>query len=109
MQTCVVHLIRNSMRYASWKDRKAIAAGLRPVYTATTVEAAEQALEAFAASAVGSRGRRRLAQGLERVHPILGPACRDPARRLPTTGTAAKVSHLHSNRQRLTARVETGQ
>ena len=43
------------MRYASWKDRKAIAAGLRPVYTATTVEAAEQALEAFAASAVGSR------------------------------------------------------
>jgi putative transposase len=43
------------MRYASWKDRKAIAAGLRPIYTATTVEAAEQALEAFAASAVGSR------------------------------------------------------
>ena len=55
VQTCVVHLIRNSMRYASWKDRKAIAAGLRPVYTATTVEAAEQALEAFAASAVGMR------------------------------------------------------
>ena len=55
VQTCVVHLIRNSMRYASWKDRKAIAAGLRPIYTATTVEAAEQALETFAASAVGSR------------------------------------------------------
>lgn len=30
VQTCVVHLIRNSMRYASWKDRKAIAAALRP-------------------------------------------------------------------------------
>ena len=55
VQTCVVHLIRNSMRYASWKDRKAIAAGLRPIYTASTVEAAEIALEAFADSDVGKR------------------------------------------------------
>ena len=55
VQTCVVHLIRNSMRYASWKDRKAIAAALRPVYTAATVEAAQQALEAFADSDVGRR------------------------------------------------------
>jgi len=53
VQTCVVHLIRNSMRYASWKDRKTIAAGLRPIYTAATVEAAEMALEAFADSDVG--------------------------------------------------------
>lgn len=53
VQTCVVHLIRNSMRYASWKDRKTIAAGLKPIYTAATVEAAEQALETFAASAAG--------------------------------------------------------
>ena len=55
VQTCVVHLIRNSMRYATWKDRKVIAAGLRPIYTAATAQAAEQALEAFAASAVGAR------------------------------------------------------
>ena len=55
VQTCVVHLIRNSMRYASWKDRKAIAAALRPVYTAATVEAAEQALDAFADSALGRK------------------------------------------------------
>jgi putative transposase len=55
VQTCVVHLIRNSMRYASWKDRKSIAAALRPIYTAPTVEAAEQALEAFAASEAGRR------------------------------------------------------
>ncbi len=55
VQTCVVHLIRNSMRYASWKDRKAIAAALRPVYTATTVEAAEQALDAFVDSALGRK------------------------------------------------------
>ena len=55
VQTCVVHLIRNSMRYASWKDRKAIAATLRPIYAAPTVEAAEQALETFAGSEVGRR------------------------------------------------------
>lgn len=55
VQTCVVHLIRNSMRYTSWKDRKAIAAALRPIYTAPTAEAAEQALDAFAGTDVGRR------------------------------------------------------
>ncbi len=55
VQTCVVHLIRNSMRYASWKDRKAIGAALRPIYTAPSVEAAEQALEEFADSPLGRR------------------------------------------------------
>jgi putative transposase len=55
VQTCVVHLIRNSMRYAAWKDRKSIAACLRPIYTAATAEAAEAALEAFAASDIGQR------------------------------------------------------
>jgi len=53
VQTCVVHLIRNSMRHASWKDRKANATRLRPIYTAATVEAAEIALDAFAGSDVG--------------------------------------------------------
>ena len=47
VQTCVVHLIRASMRYVSWKDRKAMTAALRPIYTAPTVQAAELALEAF--------------------------------------------------------------
>ncbi|MGD7706087.1 IS256 family transposase [Microlunatus sp. Y2014] len=55
VQTCVVHLIRNSMRYASWKDRKAIAAALRPIYTAPSVAAAEHALDTFAASEIGRR------------------------------------------------------
>jgi len=48
VQTCVVHLIRNSLDYASWKYRKAVAAALRPIYTAATAEAAEEALEEFA-------------------------------------------------------------
>lgn len=55
VQTCVVHLIRNAMRYASWKDRKAIAAAIRPIYTAPTLEAAEEAMDAFADSVPGRK------------------------------------------------------
>ncbi len=40
VQTCIVHLIRNSLHYASWKDRKAVATALRPIYTAASAEAA---------------------------------------------------------------------
>jgi len=48
VQLCIVHLVRNSLRYVSWKERKAIALALRTIYAAPTAEAAEQALEAFA-------------------------------------------------------------
>ena len=40
VQTCVVHLIRNSIKYCSWKDRKAVTKALRPIYQAPTAEAA---------------------------------------------------------------------
>lgn len=33
LQTCIVHLIRNSLDYASWKDRKALAAAIKPIFT----------------------------------------------------------------------------
>lgn len=55
VQTCVVHLIRASMRFVSYKDRKAIAKLLKPIYTAPTIEAAETALLDFADSDLGSR------------------------------------------------------
>jgi len=48
VQTCIVHLIRNSLEYAGWKDRKLIAQALRPIYAAPSEEAAQLALEAFA-------------------------------------------------------------
>jgi putative transposase len=48
VQLCIVHMIRNSLRYVSWKERKIVAADLRTIYTEPTAEAAEQALEAFA-------------------------------------------------------------
>ena len=55
LQTCIVHLIRNSLDYASWKDRKLLATALRPVYTAPSAEAAEQALNAFERGPWGQR------------------------------------------------------
>jgi putative transposase len=47
LQTCIVHLIRNSLDYASWKDRKLLAAAIRPIYTAANAEAAQAELDVF--------------------------------------------------------------
>ena len=47
LQTCIVHLIRNSLDYASWKDRKLLAAAIKPIYTAPSAEAAQAELDAF--------------------------------------------------------------
>jgi putative transposase len=47
LQTCIVHLIRNSLDYASWKDRKLLAAAIRPIYTAANADAAQAELDAF--------------------------------------------------------------
>jgi putative transposase len=55
LQTCIVHLIRNSLDYASWKDRKMLAKALRPIYAAASAEAAAAALDGFAD---GEWGRR---------------------------------------------------
>ncbi len=48
VQLCIVHMIRNSLRYVGWKSRKEIAADLKKIYGAKTVEAAELALKDFA-------------------------------------------------------------
>jgi len=55
LQTCIVHLIRNSLDYASWKERKALATAIKPIYTATSAEAAERALDAFEEGPWGQR------------------------------------------------------
>jgi putative transposase len=46
-QLCIVHQIRNSLKYVSYKDRKELAGDLKPIYTATTEEEAHLALESF--------------------------------------------------------------
>ena len=53
VQTCVVHLLRASMRFVNYKDRKPVAAALKPIYTAADADAAREELTAFAASPHG--------------------------------------------------------
>jgi transposase-like protein len=55
VQTCVVHLIRAAMRFVNYKDRKAVAAALKPIYQAANDAAALDELEAFEASPLGSK------------------------------------------------------
>jgi transposase-like protein len=52
---CVVHLVRQSLNFVSWKERKPLAAALRTIYRAPTEAAALAALEAFAASPAGTK------------------------------------------------------
>jgi putative transposase len=47
IQLCIVHLIRNSVKYVHWKDRKPICEDLKTIYTAATEQQAEGALDAF--------------------------------------------------------------
>ncbi len=48
VQLCIVHMVRNSLKYVSFKDRKAVATDLKTVYTAASEQAASQELERFA-------------------------------------------------------------
>ena len=55
VQTCIVHMIRHSLDFVSWKDRKPVSAALKEVYRARDVESARENLEAFAAGQWGAR------------------------------------------------------
>ena len=75
LQTCIVHLIRHSLEYASWRDRRAARPWRsRAIYTAPTEEAARAALDAFEASPLGQRfpdGGGRVAPRVGARHPVL--------------------------------------
>jgi|TARA_R110002012_G_C11617140_1_gene608617 transposase-like protein len=75
VQTCVVHLIRASMRFVSYGQRKAVAAALKLIYQAPDADAARAALEAFAASDLGQGNPHTVAafeNAWERFTPFLG-------------------------------------
>ena len=55
VQTCIVHLIRNSLDFVSYKDRRAVAAALKAIYKATDADAGAAALEAFATDEWGRK------------------------------------------------------
>ena len=74
VQTCVVHLIRNAMRFVGYGQRKAVAAALKPIYQASTADAAERELEAFTASPLGQANPHAaavFADAWERFTPFL--------------------------------------
>ncbi|HZP09864.1 IS256 family transposase [Methyloceanibacter sp.] len=63
VQTCIVHMIRNSVRFVAWADRKPLVAALKPIYSADTEAAAEAALTAFE-------------RGLGQRYPMIGKSWR---------------------------------
>ncbi len=69
VQLCIVHKVRNSLRYVPWKERKAVAKDLRAIYAAPTLAAAEKALE-------------QLSQRWDEVYPAISPAWRADWHRL---------------------------
>jgi putative transposase len=74
VQTCVVHLIRTAMRFVSWRDRRFVAAALKPIYQAPDAETARIELDAFAASELGRRHPHTVAafsSAWERFTPFL--------------------------------------
>ncbi|EFW80895.1 prophage PSPPH02, ISPsy18, transposase [Pseudomonas savastanoi pv. glycinea str. B076] len=70
LQTCIVHLIRNSLDYAAWDKRRALAKALKPIYQAINADVAEQELNAFEAGPWGKQyptvvaAWRRVAPGI---------------------------------------------
>ena len=60
VQTCIVHLLRHSLDFVAWKDRKPVAVALKDIYRAMDATAAEAALAAFEA---GPWGRKYAAIG----------------------------------------------
>ena len=55
LQTCIVHLIRNSLKFVGYKDYKAVAGALKPIYRAVNAADARKELDAFAQSELGLR------------------------------------------------------
>jgi putative transposase len=55
IQTCIVHLLRHSLNFVTWKDRKPVAKALKAIYRAPNAAAAEQALADFEASPWGQK------------------------------------------------------
>jgi putative transposase len=55
VQTCIVHLLRNSLAYVSWQDRRQVVAAMKPIYQAPTADAALLALDDFEAGPWGKK------------------------------------------------------
>jgi transposase-like protein len=95
VHTCVVHLVRRSLAYVSYQDRKRVAAALKTIYRAETVAAGAAALEAFTASPDGTR-YPTIAPIWRRQWDLVTPAFAYPPaiRKILTTTNAIESLHM---------------
>ena len=95
VHTCVVHLVRRSLAFVSYKDRKPVAAALRTIYRAETIAAAEAALARFATSSYGTR-YPTIAPLWQRAWDYVTPAFTYPPeiRRILMTTNAVESLHM---------------
>jgi len=99
VQTCIVHLLRQSLDFVSYKDRKAVAAALKDIYRAVDAKAAEEALTAFETGPWGQK-YQAIGQSWRRAWPEVVPFYAFPAevRRLLYTTNA--IESLNSKLRR---------
>lgn len=94
-QTCVVHLVRQSLRYLSWKERKSSAAELRRIYTAPDAEAARAVLDELTAAWADSKTKTAALQVWERAWDRFIPFLAFPPEIRRVVYTTNTVESLH--------------
>jgi transposase-like protein len=94
-QTCVVHLIRQSVRYLSWKERKSFVSELRRIYTAPDADAARQVLDELTTTWAGSKTRTAALQVWERSWDRMIPFLAFPQEIRRIVYTTNTVESLH--------------
>jgi putative transposase len=95
VQTCIVHLIRYCMQFASWKERRAIAAQLKPIYKAPNAEVARERLEEFDRTPWGKK-YPAIAQSWRRNWEQVIPFFAFPAEVRQIIYTTNAIESLHS-------------
>jgi putative transposase len=95
IQTCIVHLIRHSLAFASWKERRDVAAALKPIYRAANAEIAREQLEGFAAGHWGKR-YPAIAPAWRRQWEQVGPFFAYPIEVRKIIYTTNAIESLHS-------------
>jgi transposase-like protein len=95
-QTCIVHLVRRSLRYLSWKERKSCAAELRRIYTAPDADAAQLVLEELQTAWADSKTRTAALQVWERAWDRMTPflAFDNEIRRIIYTTNTVESLHM---------------
>jgi transposase-like protein len=94
-QTCIVHLVRQSLRYLSWKERKTCASELRRIYTAADADAARQVLDELTADWAESKTRTAALQVWERAWDRVIPFLAFPEEIRRIVYTTNTVESLH--------------